>query len=590
MTKLSIEQEEIINLPLQPIAVTACAGSGKTRTAVHRLAAMRGLHQDDHSLVALLSFSNIAVDTFRNEYAASARDQKSGRRAFAVEIDTMDGFITTNVLRPHSHRIMSCGRTPYLVDGREPFLKTFTVFDGKRTHPTVDLGVALQNGTFVYTLGRNAHIVSARDAERAVIKLGAVGAFTHASARYWVLRTLQEQPFVLRALVRRYPHILIDEAQDIGPEHQAILELMIGQGSQVSLIGDPHQGIYEFAHANGAFLAGYGGRPGVDDRRLSINYRSVPSIVTAANGLTGRTDTAACPAEPGRHGTYYVPYKSGARSETLATFHSILKTAGIDDKGGVVLCRSSDLASEWSGERDGQGVGVVRCFAKAAIYRDLHWNFHQAFSEGCAGIIGLLASEHGGLKQELARAAQSETIQLSRAIWSFLRDSGSGLPSATLIADTVWHPLMCERVRKLLSSLEVEFGMKPAENLGHKLAKKSLENRPLVETPDLSQANVPTFRVSTVHKVKGESLEAVLYVAKKGHVRALLDGTGTEEGRIGYVALTRARNLFVLAVPDNCLTEFEAPLRAKGFLRAGLSMPDSRATGGAATEAFDGHP
>jgi len=34
---------------------------------------------------------------------------------------------------------------------------------------------------------------------------------------------------------------------------------------------------------------------------------------------------------------------------------------------------------------------------------------------------------------------------------------------------------------------------------------------------------------------------------------ALLDGIGTEDGRIGYVALTRARDLFVLAAPETYL-------------------------------------
>jgi hypothetical protein len=74
-----------------------------------------------------------------------------------------------------------------------------------------------------------------------------------------------------------------------------------------------------------------------------------------------------------------------------------------------------------------------------------------------------------------------------------------------------------------------------------------------------------------VHKVKGESLDAVLYVAKKPHVRALLDGTGTEDGRIGYVALTRARDLFVLAGPGSCLPEFEPELQSAGLKRAGLA-------------------
>jgi superfamily I DNA/RNA helicase len=305
---LSREQEAIVGLPLQPIAVTACAGSGKTRTAVCRLARMRELHEHERSLVALLCFSNIAVETFRHEYAATMKSRPSTRLQRAVEIDTMDGFITTNMLRPHGYRAMKSMRTPFLVEGREPFLKSFTVFDGARSHSTAGLNISLQGGSFVYTIGRQAQVIDRRRAEDAVTRLGAVGAYTHASARYWVLRTLKEQPAILAALARRYPHVLIDEAQDIGPEHQAILELLIRQGTQVSLIGDLNQAIYEFAKADGTFLAGYGNRSGVTRQRLSVNYRSVPSIVAVANQLTNRDDTANRPAQHGRHGAFYMPY------------------------------------------------------------------------------------------------------------------------------------------------------------------------------------------------------------------------------------------------------------------------------------------
>ncbi|HZG09116.1 MAG TPA: DEAD/DEAH box helicase [Allosphingosinicella sp.] len=569
MTWLSPEQEAIVALPLEPIAVTACAGSGKTRTAVRRLAAMRQLHANERSLVALLSFSNVAVETFWNEYAAAIRSQGSAsRRDRAVEIDTMDGFITTNVLRPHGHRVMGCGCTPFLVDGREPFLKSFTVFDGKRSHPTASLSLSLQGGVFVYTVGRQAQVIDRWRAEAAVAKLGAVGAYTHSSARYWVWRTLKDQPSLLAVLARRYPHILVDEAQDIGPEHQAILELLIKQGSQVSLIGDPHQAIYEFARADGSFLAGYSGRTGVSDRRLSVNYRSVPSIVAVANRLTGRADTADRPSQADRHGAFYIPYDSKERGAALATFQSLLEKAEIDPRCGVVLCRSSDLAGEWGGEQDGQGVGVVRCFANAAISRD-QGKLPRAFSEACAGIIGLLAPEYGVLTSQLARGTGQDTDGLRRAIWSFVRDAKTGLPSSALVADTAWHPLLCARIRALLVQLERDFGLKPGEHLGNKLAKKALENRPLTDLPNLAELDLAAFPASTVHKVKGTSIDAVLYVAKKGHVRALLDGTGSEDGRIGYVALTRARDLFVLAVPKVCIAEFEADLQAKGLQRAG---------------------
>ena len=73
------------------------------------------------------------------------------------------------------------------------------------------------------------------------------------------------------------------------------------------------------------------------------------------------------------------------------------------------------------------------------------------------------------------------------------------------------------------------------------------------------------LRVETVHQVKGESIGAVMYLAKKPHIEALLSGTDDEEGRIGYVAITRAKNLFWLAVPESCLKELRDNLINIGF-------------------------
>ena len=78
----------------------------------------------------------------------------------------------------------------------------------------------------------------------------------------------------------------------------------------------------------------------------------------------------------------------------------------------------------------------------------------------------------------------------------------------------------------------------------------------------------PGLRVETVHQVKGESIDAVLYIATNANISALLTGTATEEGRIGYVALTRAKNLFWLAVPNSCLGTMRAELIKAGFTEA----------------------
>jgi superfamily I DNA/RNA helicase len=143
MTDLSPEQQTIVGLPLEPLCVTACAGSGKTRTATRRLWEMRQKLDDKHGIIALLSFSNVAVDTFRRDYYGLRCARAGSFRSTAVEIDTVDGFLTRNILRPHAHRTMGASRTAFLIRGREPFLKSFTVYDGKRPQPTADLRVSL---------------------------------------------------------------------------------------------------------------------------------------------------------------------------------------------------------------------------------------------------------------------------------------------------------------------------------------------------------------------------------------------------------------------------------------------------------------
>lgn len=51
--KLSNEQIDIIDAPLGSIAVTACAGSGKTATAIRRLISIRQKMQDSRGRVVI---------------------------------------------------------------------------------------------------------------------------------------------------------------------------------------------------------------------------------------------------------------------------------------------------------------------------------------------------------------------------------------------------------------------------------------------------------------------------------------------------------------------------------------------------------
>jgi len=402
---------------------------------------------------------------------------------------------------------------------------------------------------------------------KAAAALGKLGAYTHELARYWVDLTLRSQPEILRVLARRYPHILIDEAQDIGILHQVIIERLSQAGSQISLIGDPNQGIYEFMGATGSFLSSYHSKPGVSAAALTRNYRSVPAVLDLANAISARTDDPDRTAPSTLHGAYFVPYTTADTKKVLAAFQATLVSAGLDPGRSAVLCRARKWADELAGHEGAPGVGTTKMLAQAAMVRDIHSDYSTAFRLVATAIMGLTDNAPKGIVARLTQAARyPEERALRRVIWAFTRDPVSGLPSAALRAVSDWQPALLKRLRDLMTNLSMAHGLNhTSSTLGARLSKRSLPNSPLMTPPDLGADQPLRVKINTVHQVKGESLDAVLYMATKPHVSALLDGGCTEDGRIGYVAVTRARDLLWLAVPATALKSLRADLQAKGF-------------------------
>jgi Superfamily I DNA and RNA helicases len=574
MSGLTPEQQGVVDAPMVPLCVIACAGSGKTKTAVHRLVRMRRDLGEARGRVALLSFSNVAVDTFRKAYDDLAGSLPSSAGRSRVDIDTLDGFITTNVIRPHGHRTMKSPRAAFLVTGSESFLDGFRFSTSSFPQPITALHLAFVNGdeVFFHVYNDQIELVDPSTARNLIAKLGRTGAYTHDLGRYWAYRALKERPELLAVLVRRYPHILIDEAQDIGSVHQAILELLIGAGSCVTLIGDPNQGIYEFAGADGKFLTDYHQRAGVMQHSLQRNFRSAPSIVDLANGLCGRSDYAERAAHSTPHGAFFTSYKRDQHPQLITAFQVAMSTVGADITRSAVLCRGKGLAETLRGDEAPAGQGLVKAFAAAAVLRDHRKDFLKAFQRVAVAVVALLDNAPHRLTSQITQpSSDAADRELRKAIWAFTRDAATGVPSSSLVADTQWHSLLLARVKVLLASLESKFGLKPTDNIGRKLSKKALPNAPLASAEDLASSDVAPLRVDTVHKAKGESLDAVLYVTLKEHALALLDGVSTEVGRIGYVAATRARDLLWVAVPHSALKELRPTLLARGFKEVGVA-------------------
>ncbi|MHC9061017.1 UvrD-helicase domain-containing protein [Pantoea sp. y20] len=562
--KLSEEQLDIIGAPLGPIAITACAGSGKTATAIRRLIAIRQKMQNSRGRVVLLSFSNVAVNTFNTGYAELAAGLPDDANRRRIEVDTLDGFFTKHILRPHASRTMAATQAAYLVSGSEPFLTSFRYWrEGYPPLPLKDIKIIIIDGDFVFysDIRNNLEILDKDKVLKIIHDLGRLGAYTHEIGRYWVYKTLNSQPAVLRALAARYPQILVDESQDLGTVHKEILKLLITEGIQLTLIGDVNQGIYGFAGADGEFLKSYEHREDVTGYKLTRNYRSLPPIINIANILSGRQD------EPCRHGeqggAYFIGYKDSELPKLTDAFKAHIDELGMQYQDAVLLCRGADRAAVIAGKTAPPGQGMVKVLAEATLLRDQHSNYHGCFNLVCRAILSLLEDIPHGLSSRLQGVSHDAEIKgLKRLLWCFSRNSDLGLPSSALVAKTDWHSKLLTNVKMLLAEIEKHCGYKVAGNVGTKLTKKLLPDQTLTSTVS---AQGHGLRVETVHQVKGESIGAVMYVAKKSNIKALLSGTGDEEGRIGYVAITRAKNLFWLAVPQSCFKELKEDLITAGF-------------------------
>jgi hypothetical protein len=186
---------------------------------------------------------------------------------------------------------------------------------------------------------------------------------------------LRDYPAICRAIARRFPEIIVDEAQDTSETQVAIIRALAAAGCDIALVGDPDQSIYDF---NGA-------RPDLFESfakewpplRLTTSFRSSQLICNAvcrfASGdrdpMTATGEHKECPLTP-----VVVKYPLGAEVDLLPRFRAILEEREITPDNAAVLAWTHDLVSKMRGkDNDDWPRGltpVAKALARAAAYRD----------------------------------------------------------------------------------------------------------------------------------------------------------------------------------------------------------------------------
>jgi DNA helicase II / ATP-dependent DNA helicase PcrA len=162
------------------------------------------------------------------------------------------------------------------------------------------------------------------------------------------VRLLEEQPALLSAYRARFPHVLVDEYQDLNLAQERLVELIAEKGEPF-IVGDDDQSIYRFRGASRASLERFRAHfPDALTITLGRNYRSSRRIVTAAAALIAN-NTARLPKElqssrPGEKVELWLCPDGDTEASAIAAEAERLTATGVAMSSIAVLCRTNAIA------------------------------------------------------------------------------------------------------------------------------------------------------------------------------------------------------------------------------------------------------
>ena len=249
---------------------------------------------------------------------------------------------------------------------------------------------------------------------------------------------------------------------------------------------------------------------------------------------------------------------------------SALDAAGYAIEEAAVLCRGSSLLAKLSNESSQIGKSAVKHFATAAIEREQSSDISKVLEHCAKGVLTIVSNLPNSFISDVKNMRGDADVKtLRRLMWPLIRTPATGIPRATLAARTSWLTELKKNLHEWLTLVEQETTFRREPTWNNRVTAAELPKKGPLIAVDIGQHDWSSLRCGTVHSAKGEGIPAVMYLTSKSDIDALVAGTGDEEGRIGFVAVTRGRDLLVVAIPSGTSDETISKLKASGFIESG---------------------
>lgn len=393
-------------------------------------------------------------------------------------------------------------------------------------------------------------------------------------ARRLALDLIQKNTDHVRTmLARRFHEVIVDEFQDCDDVEYSVLALFRGEGINVVTVADPDQAIYEFRQNNSGSDLYKKFRTSLDKTQivsLTTSFRSTPAICALVSSLravgTDALNSASgdIVAPSGIHVVVGTGVGAGA-----AALHLVRQNGVASAQTRVVAHRRSDARSltQAGNQPPHKASNMEKLLAPLAEFR--------AGADARVRLAALRRIEQFVLDMfdwtHLEATMREQQLDHLGITTTQLRIVASKI----LAASSNWaSAAACKlSVVKILKALDsvvpVPLKAKVATRLPISVELwKFWESRAAPSSTDLSDA---PLRWSHVHAIKGEEYDAIVMALPTRAIKGknvLSDwegGLNTEDRRVLYVGVSRARRVLVLVTPSAKKVQLERILTSSGI-------------------------
>lgn len=559
--------------------LTACPGSGKTTSIVKKLLTVSRYcekHYGMHTGFACLSFTNKACAELKQKY----REMHDERLTFPNEVLTIDSFIMQYVVLPFWYLCDECKQRPIVVNEAEILDRIYynnVQISGKWQQYPVR---ALRSYTSLM-YRKNPSLVS-RDKtvfkwnHKTITNVNEIaycnaaftyrlekGFITSSDALWMACDILEQHQGVAKALVMRFPYIIVDEAQDNSELHFELFKLLKRAGLQnLEFVGDICQSIYGFNNARPELLQSMMAEDGWNVLPLSECRRSNQRIINLYSKLKSSDMPAITSHDVEDKGVPIVVYKydDGNVRDIIRDFNQVCEDNDLPSR--IILARGVDKCKELAGIKDVDfkywktEQHLPYLIIDAAFAFDLS-DMDYAFRKVRLVLAELLAGNNFEARREFVHEIE-HNVDWNARIFGFLKQ----VPAFSL-SFKEWSEQTCILLKEYWELEEMPIFVPYQKQKGYKM--KEMANMPVEQYHQSNDKGSEYHRsIDTIHAVKGATLDAVLLFLSsdsRGQSVSLKDFPSstvrvmTESQRMIYVACSRARQFLALAVPRSIADE-----------------------------------